>query len=247
MTQQQEEKLKDLAVKYKIDLKGNPPYNFNTRMMIEKHGSSPEELHINKFNIFFMKDYDISKKSTLNFYSEHLEMAELIQLLNQSILNSSTLKISTRIKNVKNEVELNSSFGKVHMWHLMNTLLEHSQDGLYQYEFGIPFKNNVSDDKEELYLNYTEAYSDHELNQIIQFENESVKNRIKHNKENTDIRIRLIIKNFKEDNVFDTNKKTITTNEACFIYDSLDMLEVILGDKFANNQEKYQYIKRILR
>jgi len=47
--------------------------------------------------------------------------------------------------------------------------------------------------------------------------------------------------------VFDKSLKTISTSEACFLYDSFDLLGLIQGDVLAPNQEKYQYIKGELR
>lgn len=45
---------------------------------------------------------------------------------------------------------------------------------------------------------------------------------------------------------FDRELDTIRTFEACLLYDTFDLLGLIQGDKSANNQEKYQYIKREL-
>jgi hypothetical protein len=41
--------------------------------------------------------------------------------------------------------------------------------------------------------------------------------------------------------------KTIATNEACFLYDVLNELGAIQADQSANNQDKYEFIKKELR
>lgn len=46
---------------------------------------------------------------------------------------------------------------------------------------------------------------------------------------------------------FDNELNTISTEEACFLYDTFDLIGLIQGDYSANKQEKYQYIKRELK
>jgi len=178
MNSQQETSIKKLAKKYNINLIGTPPYCLNTRMMIEKHNSTPENLHISRLNIFDpnsklqFKEYKIKPF----FYRDNYEIAELIRLLSDSIQADSELKISTTIKGIKKEVCLNNySSIKRDLWMFANTFLEYRQDGLYQFEFDISFKEDlqVGDD---CYLskNYTEPYSETELLQIIEYEKEKI-------------------------------------------------------------------------
>lgn len=60
------------------------------------------------------------------------------------------------------------------------------------------------------------------------------------------IRLHNLVVNFRVDGVFDSTKKTISTNEASFLYDSLDIIGTIQADFTANNQDKYQFIKKEL-
>lgn len=46
---------------------------------------------------------------------------------------------------------------------------------------------------------------------------------------------------------FDNKINTISTVEACFLYDTFNLIGIIEGDESANNQEKYQYIKKELK
>jgi len=247
LTTQQEEAIKDLAASYKIDLKGNPPYGFRTKILIDKDGAKLEDIHLRNFDEFLSTNIDMTKKINIDSLNENLEMAELILLLGRSLQNGSKLKISTTYKNIKSEVVLNSPYTNLHFWYLMNTLLESTQDGTYQNDLGIQVKEKLSNESPELYRNYTDVYSDNEIEKIIQYEKDIVKKVTKFHKDRSEITIRRLINNYKEDNIFNANKKTIATNEACFLYDSLDLLRVIQGDNFASNQEKYQYIKSLLK
>ncbi|MBP1617554.1 MAG: hypothetical protein H6Q14_1381 [Bacteroidetes bacterium] len=228
---------------------GYPPYRLNTRMMIEKHNAIPEDIHLKAFSIFdFRKQIDASKKSGMDVFKENLEIAELIQLLYDSLQEKSTLNISTTIKGIKREVNISSfSSLKTHLWMLSNTILEEIQDGLYQYEFKIPFKERLGDEYNGIYQNYTEVYSNAELEKIIQYERETVNRIQKNNKKRLALIIQRFVFHYREDNVFDSTKKTIATNEACFLYDSLDILGIIHADIAANNNDKYEFIKKELR
>ena len=95
MYTQQENAIKELAKKHNINLTGTPPYCLNTRMMIEKHNSSPENLHISRLNVFDpnSKFEIINKELNPYFYRNNYEIAELIRLLSDSIQADSELKI----------------------------------------------------------------------------------------------------------------------------------------------------------
>lgn len=62
------------------------------------------------------------------------------------------------------------------------------------------------------------------------------------------VRILQVINRYaKEYGYFDNELNTISTEEACILYDTFDLIGLIQGDYSANNQEKYQYIKRELK
>lgn len=144
MTQQQEDKIKELAEKYNINLVGNPPYSVNTRRIIDKQKISPESIHLKALEkLDIKKQTDLTKQEVIDAFAENLEIAELIQLLYDSIQEKSKLNISTTIKGIKREVCLNSfSAIKIHFWYLANTVLEEIQDRVYWYELNIPSKKD---------------------------------------------------------------------------------------------------------
>ena len=251
MNTQQGNTIKELAKKYNINLTGTPPYCLNTRMMIEKHNSSPENLHIVRLNIFDpnSKFEIINKELNPYFYRNNYEIAELIRLLSDSIQADSELKISTTIKGIRKEVCLNNySSIKRDLWLFANTFLEYRQDGLYQFEFDIPFKEELQDgDDNYLTKNHTEPYSEIELSQIIEYEKKSILNFEKSSKNRLAFKIQRIVDHYREEHVFNSDMKTIATNEACFLYDILNELGAIQADQSANNQDKYEFIKKELR
>lgn len=169
--------------------------------------------------------------------------------MSDSIQADSELKISTTIKGIRKEVSLNNySSIKRDLWLFANTFLEHRQDGLYQFEFDIPFKEDLqAGDDCYLTKNYTELYSETELSQIIEYEKEKIQNVEKSSKNRLAFKIQCIVDHYREEHIFDSTKKTIATNEACFLYDALDVLGAIQADQSANNQDKYEFIKKELR
>jgi len=251
MNEKQIKSIKQLASKYDINLLGTPPYCLNTRMMIEKHNSLPENLHISRLNIFDPNSKFVVLNKDINpyFYRNNFEIAELIRLLSESIDAGSELKISTTIKGIRKDVCLNNySSIKRDLWLFANTFLEYTQDGLYQFEFDIPFKEDLQDG-DDFYLAkaYTEPYSQTELSQIIEYEKEKIQNIEKSSKNRLAFKIQRLVEHYREEHIFDSTMKTIATNEACFLYDSLDVLGAIQADRSANNQDKYEFIKKELR
>lgn len=251
MNSHQETSIKELAEKYNINLKGYPPYGLNTRMMIEKHNSIPEILHLKMLNMFDPNSnlQVIKCEVKPSFYRDNYEIAELIRLLSDSIQADSELKISTTIKGIKKEVCLNNySSIKRDLWMFANTFLEYRQDGLYQFEFDIPFKEDLQEG-DDCYLakNQTEKYSETELSQIIEYEKEKIQNLEKSSKNRLAFKIQRIVEHYREEKIFDSTKKTICTNEACFLYDAMNVLGAIQADQSANNQDKYEFIKKELR
>lgn len=251
MNTQQGNTIKELAKKYKINLTGTPPYCFNTRMMIEKVNSSPESMHISRLNIFdaTSKLEVIISDINPNSYRDKYEIAELIRLLTDSIEAESDLKISTTIKGIRKEVCLNSNSSIIpDLWFFVNTFLDYTQDGIYQFEFDIPFKEDLQD-RDDCYLSkaYTEPYSKTELSQIIEYEKMKIQNYEKSSKNMLAFKIQRIVEHYREEHIFDSTKKTIATNEACFLYDVMNLLGAIQADQSANNQDKYEFIKKELR
>lgn len=55
--------------------------------------------------------------------------------------------------------------------------------------------------------------------------------------------IKILLSKFKEHGVFSSKLKTISTNEACFIYDMLGFVDIVPNVDILCSQEKYQFVK----
>ena len=131
---------------------------------------------------------------------------------------------------IENEIDI------LHLSHNVNNYLISLSSGMYEYNFNW-------DLKESLIHSYypREPYNEEEICKIIEYEKNLPKFALKNLKRR--IPLGLYCDIFRESGVFDTKCKTIKTKEACFLYDTLAYLKVIVEDEFSNNQDKYQYIK----
>ena len=77
---------------------------------------------------------------------------------------------------------------------------------------------------------------------------EIIKNKLDFSKDNklqgTKKLIKILLNKFKTQNIFNSNLKTISTNEASFLYDMLGFVDIVPNTDILNAQEKYQFIKR---
>lgn len=97
-----------------------------------------------------------------------------------------------------------------------------------------------------LYRNF-EPYTVDELNLVSRYiksliseKNNELKNRLK-------ARINKCVNLLKAKNIFDKDYKTISTNEASFLYDLMNYFNIVLPSETMNKQEKYQFIKRSIK
>jgi hypothetical protein len=241
------EVIKTLADKYNITLEGSPPYSSNTVQMMSKYGNTPTDIHIKRLNIFFIKNFDFAKITTHDFIRENLEVAQLIKFLYEVIQNQSEVTFSSTIKGIKKSVSLSSfSSLRVEYWLLANTYLDYIQDGLYQYEFQIPFFEfpyySFGENKEN-----SGVFADEDLNKIIEYERKNYNEAVVNSKKRLAIKLKALIRLYRADNVFDQTMKTIATKEACFLFDTLAYLGIIPETRTENNSEKYEFIKKELR
>lgn len=87
------------------------------------------------------------------------------------------------------------------------------------------------------------------------FEIDELQELISHSKPRRDVSERLKLKvviamhveEFKKLEIFDNSVKTIRTNEACFLYDMIELLQIIPLDGSMNENDKYQYIRNLLK
>ena len=202
------------------------------------------------------------------FLTPNYELSKLVYFLRQSLYNDSNLTITSTIKGVKNKIEINHENNINNLYFLCDSLLYSRSGKEYEHEFDWKEKESYySKHKEDvlyrtLHLDGTEtikydneinvfagivdAYSEIELKKIIEYENEEVKDSTNYYKEFRKTKIKDMVLELRVKGIFDKSFKTISTKEACFIFDVLVALETIPHDTTLNNQEKYQYIKRIL-
>ena len=100
--------------------------------------------------------------------------------------------------------------------------------------------------KAVLYRNF-QPYSVDELNMISRYikslvseKNDELKNKFKSQINNG-------VNLLKTKNIFNSDYKTISTNEACFLYDLMNYFRKVLPSETMNKQDKYQFIKRYLK
>lgn len=216
--------------------------DFNEKMLMIKkiglkYGLNVKDAAIQQFLIF----------ADTNNFLEHLndtsnlKTAQLIKLFNDARVNSSEITISTTIKGRKECVKISDDIDILHISNNINNYLICLSSGWYEYEFNWNLKKDLTDSYYP-----KDPYNDEELNQIIAYEKKRLV-KAKDKPKDKFPNIGFFVYNFRESNMFDNKIKTIKTNEACFLYDSLVQLGMIKGDDFYNSQEKYQYIKRHLK
>lgn len=239
--------IKSLGEKHKINLEGFTPYSTGTEVAMTKFGISPTEFHINRFKSFFPEIFCFNHNITHYFFKEKLEIAQIIEFLHEAQKHNSDITLSSTIKGVKKNINLNSSSElNIELWYLANAYLNKIQDGLYQFEFDIPFFDN-EDYTFGWNINYPDVFTDDLLHKIIEYEKNVYEKSLKPIKSGLAYKIKRLVHFFRSDNVFDKTKKTIATNEACFLFDTLAYLGIIPETKTENNSDKYEFIKKELR
>lgn len=241
------EVIKALAEKYNINLEGSPPYSMNTVQMIEKYGTTPTEVHLKRFAIFLKQTFNFDNTVTHEFFRENLEIAQLIKFLYEAIQNQSEVTFSSTIKGIKKSVSLSSfSSLRLEFWYLANAYLYHLQDGFYQYEFNMPFFDEENYSYGEIKTK-PDIFTDDILMKIIEYERKTYEKAFVSSKKSLALKIKAIVRLYRDDNVFDKTMKTIATKEACFLFDTLAYLGIIPETKTENNSDKYEFIKKELR
>ena len=196
-----------------------------------------------------------------------IELAEFTKILLSSKKTDNPIEIKYGNKRVKISNDLN----KTRLNYVVNTLLEHEirndfslgfPKDLYKDFFLKPsLKSRLemherSRDKDDYdmfqIIDFSKVlFNNHELNNIIDIVKE--KGKIKNDKYSKSKKEQLrdllneTISKLRKKELFNKNLKTIATNEACFLYDVFAFAKLIEADLTANNQEKYQYIKRHLQ
>ncbi|MBP1617553.1 MAG: hypothetical protein H6Q14_1380 [Bacteroidetes bacterium] len=196
-----------------------------------------------------------------------LELAEFTRIL----LNSKKTDNPIEVKYGNKKIKINNDLHKTRLNYVVNALLEHEVRKNYSLRFPEDLSKDFclkpsikicmemyeqSSDKDDYsvfqIIDFSKVlYSNQEINRIIDIVKE--KGRFQSNKysklkkEQLKDLLKETISTLKKKDLFNKNLKTIATNEACFLYDVFAFAKLIEHDSSANNQEKYQFIKRRLQ
>lgn len=190
---------------------------------------------------------NISQSRIDKMFEERTKRRELVELdlmLRKAIGNNSEITLSTTIKSVKTNVKLRYGENLSDLLSFTDTLLEKRQNetdpSVYKSQLDIQAKEEL---EWGLISGFTEPYSEEEIKKIHEYEMISDKMFGKIKKKWLSVRIKKIVKYFKEEGVFKSEYETISTQEACFLYDILCFKGVIEANVTYIDQDKYQWIK----
>lgn len=221
ITDEQKTTIRDIAKQYGIELKGNnQTKDINTLKCLTNTEHSLEEIHLARLGMFsHIAAYTEGENSSL-------QIAEFISMLGKAMKHNTGIETTITIKGIKeNRLLLIDRQTLYNLWLYSNTLLEKNQDGEYQYEFGWDFKQPFEHEEQ---INYTEPYTEDELEKIITYEKQKEKNRKKNQKVNQILKrkIQILRRYYIEEGIFSSNTKELTINEYQFLYDTLVVLGV---------------------
>lgn len=218
--------------------------------------------------IFHMSYYEDSARDVL--LTPYFELAKLTEILLKAYNNESSIQLNAILGGIKNKVEIKENINIEYLHWMCDSLLHYYRQYEYRRVFGFQFKEPFHEIKKTTVIHSTQkedgtwkehfddkidvfsglvqyTYSEKELEQIINYEKEDYTSSVKHYNNLLKIKLKDIIETLREKNIFQTYLKTISTNEACFLYDTYVALETIKVDDTMSNQEKFQFIKRWLR
>jgi hypothetical protein len=102
------------------------------------------------------------------------------------------------------------------------------------------FKKNEDED-----FLVPEPYNEAEMKLILKYEKRQLDNFSKVKNQRVSYYLHGIVEEFKKDGIFKNTKKTLSTKDACFLFDCLCLFE-LHQETTENKQDKYQYIKGVL-
>lgn len=242
----------------------------NYQAIFKKYGFElpfKESLEVYKLNSFYLSKRHFDKEGY-----KRKELAELSSLIKKSLNGGKSIKI--KYDNINVEIMNKYNLEKILLF--IDSLLEYEQNGIYKELFNLDSKKplyqkysrkKIEQIKQEIYLNiisdaelkrilnidtifsnFTEPYTDEETLKIVEYERFNYKKLDEHyNKKLVEAHLKRITATLKQGRIFDCDTKTIKTNEACFLFDLLVHFDIIEDDVSANNQDKYQFIKRHLK
>lgn len=227
-TKERVRKIKELALKHKIDLSGNK-YNISekTKCFLED-GCSIEDARLKIINIFLFNSFTTEdsfcffKPNGRRVYKNNscytLKLAELIDIVYTAMESFSNIEVTTTIKGVKKEKVVLNGNDCERLFLFLNTELEKTQDGLYQYEFNWEDKDYIEGNDID---NFTKPYTKDELTKIIEYERKRYIKPDALTRRLNKKQVRILCDFFKEEGVFNNENKELASKEYQFLYDLL--------------------------
>lgn len=216
--------IKEKATKYRIDLRV-PPKDLNARINHE-HYDTLDDYHLRR-TIMMLKCGILKAEKeaiTSKMYGQqdaNLQLAEYIQVLSKALKNNTEIKVSTVIKNIKEDTEIKGRNNLYLLWLHANTMLENQQDGTYQFRFQWKFKEQM---KEEGYEQFKEPYTEEELETILKYETKTEREICENGKRNMTRLKKRAIDSFRKNGIFKDKTGELTSKEYQFLYDTLAVL-----------------------
>lgn len=189
----------------------------------------------------------------------YYEVAHLYSILSEANKEGGGIIVKSKTTNKKIEVLYNENI--VFLLEKISQYLIDNRHDDYMEQFGWGWRDNIPPLKilkwkdevsEEVFNNFLEEvdlidkpYTDEEIKKILEYEKRQLEiiNIVK--RERLSFYLNRIVDSFKKEGIFETKPKTISTKDACFLYDYLLKLE-LKSDNTLSPNEKYQEIKNEL-
>ena len=201
------------------------------------------------------------------YFEPNYELALIVNFLRQASTSGSELTLTTTIKGIKSNINIKHKDNIEDLHIMCDSLLYAKFGSLYELQLNIPSKethysknkdkmpsgfidannNFLPNDKINVISGIVDPFSELEMKKIIEYEHTYNSSHSDSYKSLRKDNIKNAISLLKINDVFSKSLRTISTKEACCIYDILAELNTIIPDPTINNQEKYQYIKRSLK
>lgn len=222
-----------------------------------------KDKHINLLSnlMNFSRSTDYERKCfLLQESTRYFEIASFLNILTKAHKERGI----TTIKHSRLKLEMQNFDLIDFLWTTMNNLLFQNRHDDYMELFDWETREGVLPEKytqyrskmtEEEYedmikqVDYSEynatPYNKDEIITILDYEKKRMDSLQKLDKQALSYFLNEIVEVFKKDGIFSTKQKTISTDDACFLYEYLQEIG-ITEDRTKNNKDKYDFIKNEL-